>query len=57
MFREFLLTLTNWENIWLVISLLVLFFLPIASYFLVKNITLDSREKNHENEIKDENIK
>ena len=53
----FLLTLTNWENIWLVISLLVLFFLPIASYFLVKNITLDSREKNHDNEIKDENIK
>ena len=53
----FLLTLTNWENIWLVISLLVLFFLPIASYFLVKNINLDSREKNHDNEIKDENIK
>ena len=53
----FFLTLTNWENIWLVISLLVLFFLPIASYFLVKNITLDSREKNHTDKIKDKNIK
>jgi len=53
----FLLTLTNWENIWLVISILVLIFLPIASYFLVKNITLDSREKNYDDEIKEENIK
>ena len=53
----FLLTLTNWENIWLIISLVVLIFLPAASYLLVKNINLDSREKTSENETKDENIK
>jgi len=53
----FLLTLTTWENIWLFISLLVLIFLPIASYLLVKNINLDSREKTDEHEVKDENIK
>ena len=53
----FLLTLTNWENIWLIISLLVLFFLPITSFLLVKNIKLDSREKTDEEEFKEENIK
>ena len=53
----FLLTLTNWENIWLIISLLVLFFLPITSFLLVKNIKLDSREKTDEGEFKEENIK
>ena len=53
----FLLTLTNWENIWLIISFLVLVFLPITSYLLVKNIKLDSREKTDDEEFKDENIK
>tara|TARA_B100000029_G_scaffold405381_1_gene405722 strand:- start:398 stop:1288 length:891 start_codon:yes stop_codon:yes gene_type:complete len=53
----FLLTLTNWENIWLIISFLVLIFLPISSYLLVKNIKLDSREKTDEDEFNEENIK
>ena len=53
----FLLTLTNWENIWLIISFLVLVFLPITSYLLVKNIKLDSREKTDDEEFKEENIK
>ena len=53
----FLLTLTNWENIWLVISLVVLIFLPLTSYLLVKNINLESREKTSEDDTKDENIK
>tara|TARA_Y100000741_G_scaffold358439_1_gene337605 strand:- start:151 stop:1041 length:891 start_codon:yes stop_codon:yes gene_type:complete len=53
----FILTLTNWENIWLIISLIVLIFLPIASFFLVKNITLDSREKNHKDELEEVDIK
>ena len=53
----FVLTLTNWENIWLIISLVVLIFLPIASYLLVKNIKLDSREKTDDEEFKEENIK
>ena len=53
----FLLTITKWQNIWLIISILVLIFLPIASYVLVKKINLDSRETSNENEFKDENIK
>ncbi len=53
----FLLTITHWQNIWLTISILVLVFLPIASYVLVKNINLDSRETSNEDEFKDENIK
>jgi MFS family permease len=39
-----LLTITSWRNIWLYISLLVLIFLPLASFFLIKNLKLDSRE-------------
>jgi len=53
----FLLTITHWQNIWLIISFLVLIFLPISSYLLVKNINLDSRETSNEDELKDENIK
>ena len=53
----FLLTLTSWQNIWLIISISVLIFLPISSYLLVKNINLDSREASNEDEFKEENIK
>jgi len=53
----FLLTITNWQNIWLIVSILVLIFLPMASYLLVKNINLDSRENSNEDEFKEENIK
>jgi len=53
----FLLTLTNWENIWLIISILVIIFLPLTSYLLVKNIKLDSREKTNDEEYKEKHIK
>ena len=53
----FLLTFTSWENIWLLISLLVLIFLPIISYYLVKNINLDSRENTSETKVEEEKIK
>ena len=53
----FLLTITNWQNIWFIVSILVLIFLPIASYLLVKNINLDSRETSNDDEFKEENIK
>ena len=53
----YLLTLYTWQNIWLTISIFVIIFLPIASYLLVKNLNLDSREaSNNENQI-DDNIK
>jgi len=40
----FLLTIFDWRNIWLTISILVIVVLPIASFSLVKKIKLDSRE-------------
>ena len=40
----FLLTIIEWRNIWLSISILVVVILPITSFFLVKNVKLDSRE-------------
>ena len=54
----YLLAIYNWKNIWITISLIVIIFLPIASYFLVKNLNFDSREtqedeNSSENKIKD----
>jgi predicted MFS family arabinose efflux permease len=49
----FLLTIIEWRNIWLSISILIVLVLPLASYFLVKNISLESRENsNNTNENK-----
>jgi MFS family permease len=41
----YLLTITAWQNIWISISILTLIFLPIASFFLVKKLDFDTREK------------
>ncbi len=53
----FLLSLTTWQNIWTVIALLILIFLPIASFFLVRTVKLDTRESTGGEEFKEENIK
>jgi len=53
----YLLTLYTWQNIWLTISIIVILFLPISSYLLVKNLKLDSRESNDSQKILDNNIK
>ena len=53
----YLLTIYNWKNIWITISILVIIILPIVSYFLVKNLNLDSREITTDDNLKDENIK
>ena len=53
----YLLAIYDWKNIWLSISTLVIIFLPIASYILLKNINLDSREVTNDKNYKDENIK
>ena len=53
----FLLGLTDWRNIWIAISILVIIFLPLASIFLVKKINLDSREPSDEDNFKEKNIK
>ena len=53
----FLLSLTTWQNIWTVIALLILIVLPIASFFLVRTVKLDTRESTEGEEFKEENIK
>ena len=53
----FLLSLTTWQNIWTVIALLILISLPIASFFLVRTVKLDTRESTEGEEFKEENIK
>ena len=40
----YLLTIYEWRDIWIVISIIVIIFLPIASFLLVQNLNLDSRE-------------
>ena len=51
----YLLTVTTWQNIWIFISILVLIFLPITSFFLIKKLNFDSREETNEKDLK--NIK
>ena len=53
----YLLAIIEWRNIWLIISISVLVFLPAASYFLVNNLKLDSRENSDNREFKDDKIK
>jgi predicted MFS family arabinose efflux permease len=52
----YLLTFIDWQNLWLIFSISVLIILPIASFLLIKNLNLDSRETNDEN-IKEVEIK
>ena len=52
----YLLTIIDWQNLWLIFSITVLIVLPIASFLLIKNLNLDSREANDEN-IKEVEIK
>jgi predicted MFS family arabinose efflux permease len=52
----YLLTFIDWQNLWLIFSISILIILPIASFLLIKNLNLDSREANDEN-IKEVEIK
>ena len=53
----YLLTITTWQNIWISISILVLIFLPITSFFLIRKLNFESREETNEKDLKDRNIK
>ena len=53
----YLLTITTWQNIWISISILVLIFLPISSFFLIRKLNFESREETKEKDLKDRNIK
>ena len=41
----YLLSITAWQNIWIAISILVLIFLPLISFFLIKKLDFDTREQ------------
>jgi len=53
----YLLTITKWQNIWIYISILIIIFLPLTSFFLIKNLNLNSREETNNDKIKEKNIK
>ncbi len=53
----YLLTLTAWQNIWLSISVLILFFLPFISFALIKNLSFDSREDVNDQNFVEKEIK
>ena len=53
----YFLTIFEWRFIWITISVLVILFLPIASFFLVKNLNLESRETDSKNNKREKKIK
>ncbi len=53
----YLLTITSWQNIWISISILTLVFLPVASFYLVKNLDFDTREQESSNDSQIKKIK
>jgi predicted MFS family arabinose efflux permease len=53
----YLLSVIDWKNIWIGISILIIIFLPIISYFLVKNLKFESREIVKDKNFKEKNIK
>ena len=53
----YLLTLIVWQDLWVIFSLIVLICLPLASYILVKDIKLDTRESTQNEKLKEDNIK
>ncbi len=53
----YLLTMIIWQDLWIIFSLIVLICLPLASYLLVKDVKLDTRESNQNEKLKEDNIK
>ena len=49
----YMLTTTSWQNIWIYISILVLIFLPITSFFLIRKLDFNSREETNQKELRD----
>ena len=56
-FMIYLLGITDWKNIWIYISIIVLIFLPAISFLLINNLKLESRETLLEKDNKEQNIK
>jgi len=47
----FLLTFIEWRDIWVSISIVVILVLPVATFFLVKEVKLDTREESKTEEL------
>ena len=45
----YLLTVYDWRNIWIYISILIILLLPIISFILLKNLNFESREQDNRN--------
>ena len=45
----YFLTVYDWRNIWIYISILIILLLPIASFILLKNLNFESREQDNRN--------
>ena len=53
----YLLTITAWQNIWISISILILIFLPIISFLLIKKLDFDTREQVNAHDFEKKEIK
>ena len=53
----YLLTIIDWKNIWIAISIFVIVFLPMISHLLVKNLNFESREIIKKETFNEENVK
>ena len=53
----YLLTITAWQNIWISISILILIFLPITSFLLIKRLDFDTREQVNTHDFEKKEIK
>ena len=56
-FTIYLLTFLDWRYIWIIISIVVILFLPLASFILLKKLNFESREKTNKLEKNNQNIK
>ena len=52
----YLLTIYDWRNIWIYTSILIILFLPIVSFSLIRKLNFESREPDQEN-LNNQNIK
>ena len=53
----YLLAITNWRNIWISTSIIIIILLPLITYFLIKNLNFDSRENSDDNKFNEKKIK
>ena len=53
----YLLTIYDWRNIWMTISLTIIILLPLSSYFLVRKLNFESRETDDDEGSSGKNIK